>query len=91
MFRSDTGKQNISNHRNITLIPDTNTKITPFEAHFRREPNKQTNNIVTKPNKTNPSYNNIKKFYLDKKILRRPMLDQQSTWNFSDSEPNLDI
>ena len=27
----------------------------------------------------------------NKKILRRPMLDQQTMWNFSDSEPNLDI
>ena len=76
---------------NIKLIPNTTTKITPFEAPFGRKPNTQTSNIVTHPNKKNLTYNNIRKFYLDKKVLRRPMLDQQAMWNFSDSEPNLDI
>ena len=76
---------------NKKLIPSTTTKITPFEAHFGRKPNTQTSNLVTNPNKKNLTYNNIKKFYLDKKILRRPMLDQQAMWNFSDSEPHLDI
>ena len=71
---------------NIKLIPNTTTKITLFEAHFGRKPNTQTSNIVTHPNKENLTYNNIKKFFLDKKILRRPMLDQQSMLNFSDSE-----
>ena len=61
---------------NIKLIPNTTTKITPFEAHFGRKPNTQTSNIVTHPNKKNLTYNNINKFCLDKKILRRPMLDQ---------------
>ena len=76
---------------NVKLISNTTTKITLFEAHFGRKPNTQTSNIVTHPNTNNLTYNNIKNFYLDKKILRRPMLDQQSMWNFSDSEPNLDI
>ena len=75
----------------IKLIPSTTTNITPFEAHFGRKPNTQTSNIVTHPNKKNLTYKNIKQFYLDKKILRRLKLDQQSMWNFSDSEPNLDI
>ena len=75
----------------IKLITNTTTKITPFEAHFGRKPNTQTSNIVTHPNKKKLTYKNIKKFYLDKKILRRPMLDQQAMSNFSDSEPNLDI
>ena len=34
---------------NIKPIPNT-TKTTPFEAHFGREPNTQTSNIVTHPN-----------------------------------------
>ena len=76
---------------NIKLIPNITTKTTPFEAHFGRKPNTQTSNIVTHPNKKNLLYNNIRKFYLDKKVLRRPMLDQQAMWNFLDSEPNLDI
>ena len=63
---------------NIKLIPNTTTKITPFEAHFDRKPNRQTSNIVTRPYKKSLTYNNIKKFYLEKKILRRPMLDQQA-------------
>ena len=75
----------------IKLIRNTTTKITPFEAHFGRKPNTQTSNIITHPNKKHLTYSNIKKFFLDKKILRRPMLDQQAMWNFSDSEPNLDI
>ena len=76
---------------NIKLIPNTTTKITPFEAHFGRKPNTQTSNIVTHPNKKNLTYNNIRKFYLDKKVLRRLKLDQQAMWNFSDSEQNWDI
>ena len=76
---------------NTKLIPNTTTKITPFEAHFGRKSKTKTSSIVTHPNKKNLTYNNIKKFYLDKKILRRPMLDQQAMCNFSDSEPNLDI
>ena len=76
---------------NIKLIPNTTTKMTPFEGHFGRKPNTQTSNIVTHANKKNLTYNNILKFYLDKKVLRRPMLDQQTIWNISDSEPNLDI
>ena len=76
---------------NIKLIPNTTTKITPFEAHFGRKPNTQTSNIVTHPHNKNLSYKNIRKFYLDKRVLRRPMLDQQAMWTFSDSEPNIDI
>ena len=76
---------------NIKMIPSTTTKITPFEAHFCIKPNTPTSNIVTHPNKKNLTYSYIKKFYLDKKILRHPMLDQQAMWNFSDSETNLDI
>ena len=66
---------------NIKLIPNTTTKITPFEAHFGRKANTQTVNKFIHPNKKNLTYSNIKHFYLD----------QKSMWNFSDSEPNLDI
>ena len=76
---------------NIKLIPNTTTKITPLDAHFNRKTDTQTSSIVTNPNNKNLSNNNIKKFYLDKKIIRRSMLDQQSMWNFSVSEPELDI
>ena len=57
---------------NIKLIPNTTTKIKPFEAHFGSKPNTQARNIVTHPKKKHLTYNNIRKFYLDKKILRRP-------------------
>ena len=40
---------------NIKLIPNTTTKITPFEAHFGRKRNTQTSNIVTHPNQKNVS------------------------------------
>ena len=75
---------------NIKFIPNTTTKITPFETHFGTKPNTQTSNIVTHPNKKNLTYNNIQKFYLDKKVLR-PQCSINKRWNFSDSEPNLDI
>ena len=68
---------------NVKLILNTTTKITPFEAHFGRKPNAQTSNMVTHQNKNYVTYNNIKKFYLEKKILRRPTLNQQAMWNFS--------
>ena len=76
---------------NIKLMPNTTTKITPFEALFGRKPNTQTSNIVTHRNKKNLKYKNIKQFYLEKKILRRLMLDQQSMGNFADTEQNLKI
>ena len=47
--------------------------------------------MVTKPNNENRTSANIKQFYLDKKSVKTPMLDQQRMWIFSDSEPKLDI
>ena len=32
---------------NIKLVPNTTTKITPFEANFGRKPNTKTSNLVT--------------------------------------------
>ena len=37
---------------NIRLIPNTTTKITPFEAHFGRKPNTAISNITTKTYQT---------------------------------------
>ena len=71
---------------NLFLTPPPKS---PPPRHTLAENLTQTSNIVTKTNNTKLSYTNKKKFYLDKKILRRPMLDQQAMWNFSDSEPNL--
>ena len=90
MVKRNTNKTSVI-IENIKLIPNTTTKITSIEAHFGRKSNTQTSNIVTHTNQKTFSYNNIKNFYLDKKIIRRAMLDQQSMWKFSDSEPNLDI
>ena len=39
----------------IKLIPNTTTKIKPFEAHFGRPPNTELSNIITKPSSKNLS------------------------------------
>ena len=39
----------------IKLIPHTNTKIKPFEAHCGRPPNTELSNIITKPSIKNLS------------------------------------
>ena len=46
---------------------------------------------MTKPHHKKLTYDNIKQFYFGKKILKRPTLDQQSKWNFSNSIPNMYI
>ena len=77
---------------NIKLIPNTITRITPFEAHFGRPPNKQLTKVLTKPNSKNLNYGKMKSFYLDKKKLKRAMLSEMAIWNHeSDSEPQIDI
>ena len=77
---------------NIKLIPNTTTRITPFEAHFGRLPNTQLTNILTKRNSKNLNYGKIKSFYLEKKKLKRAMLSEMAIWNHeSDSEPRIDI
>ena len=74
------------------LIPNRVTKITPFEAHFGRPPNTEISNIVTKPNKNNLTYNKIKSFYLDKKLLQHAALTPSDIWdNDANSEANLNI
>ena len=77
---------------NIKLIPNTTTRITPFEAHFGRPPNTQLTNILTKPSSKNLNYEIIKSFYLDKKKLKRAMLSEMAIWNNdSNSEPQVNI
>ena len=44
---------------NIRLIPNTITKISPFEAQFGRKPNAELSNITTKA-----SSENIRRMYL---------------------------
>ena len=76
----------------IKLIPNRVTKITPFEAHFGRPPNTEISNIVTKPNKKKLTYNKIKSFYLDKKLLQHAALTPSDIWdNDANSEANLNI
>ena len=47
--------------QNIRLIPNTTTKITPFEAHFGRKPNTAISNITTKTSHKNLSYKKLTK------------------------------
>ena len=76
----------------IKLIPNRVTKITPFEAHFSRPPNTEISNKVTKPNKNNITYNKIKSFYLDKKLLQHAALTPSDIWDHdANSEANLNI
>ena len=76
----------------IRLIPKRITKIAPFQAHFGRPKNTELSNILTKPNTKNLSYNNIKSFYLDKRLLQNPSLTPAAIWDRdTNSEINLDI
>ena len=76
----------------IRLIPNRVTKITAFEAHFGRPPNTEISNIVTKPKKNNLTYNKIKYFYLDKKLLQHAALTPSDIWDQdANSETNLNI
>ena len=78
-------KQNIGSNGKHKTHSKHNDKNHTIRSTFRQKTKQQTSNIVTYPNKKSLSYNNIRKFYLDARW------DQQSMWNFSDSEPNLDI
>ena len=77
---------------NIRLIPNSTTKITPFEAHFGRKPNTEISNITTKPSKHNLTYKNITNTCLDKKILSQNALTMEEIWRRDgNSEDELDI
>ena len=76
----------------IRLIPNRITKIPPFQAHFGRPKNTELSNILTTPRTKNLSYNNIKSFYLDKRLLQNPSLTPAAIWDRdTNSEINLDI
>ena len=78
--------------QSIRLIPNSITKIKPFEAHFGRPPNTELSNIVTKPNQTKLTYNKIRSFVSEKQKLKHPALSREAMWDFDeDSEPELDI
>ena len=76
----------------IRLIPNRVTKIPPFQSHFGRPKNTELSNILTKPNTKSLSYNNIKSFYVDKRLLQNPSLTPAAIWDrVTNSEINLDI
>ena len=60
--------------QSIRLIPNSVTKIKPFEAHFGRPPNTELSNIIIKPNKTKLTYIKIRSFVSDKTKLKHPTL-----------------
>ena len=77
---------------NIRLIPNTTTKITPFEAHFGRKQNTAISNIATKTSHKNLSYKKITKYCLDKKMLKQNALTMEEIWRRDgESENGLDI
>ena len=76
----------------ISLIPNTTTKIKPFEAHFGRPLNTELSNIITKPSRKNLLYKQINKFASDQAMLRHPALPREIMWYWdNDSEPELNI
>ena len=76
----------------IRLIPNRITKIPPFQAHLGRPKNTELSNLLTTPSTKNISYNNIKSFYLDKRLLQNPSLRPAAIWDRdTNSELNLDI
>ena len=62
---------------NIRLIPNTTTKLSPFEAHFGRKPNTEISNITTKASHKNLSYKNLTNYCLDKKVLKQNALTME--------------
>ena len=78
--------------QSIRLIPNRITKIAPIEAHFGRKPNTAQSNIVTKPNKQNLSYKQLKNFASDRRFLKQPVLSPAAIWDIDqDSEPEPNI
>ena len=77
---------------NIRLIPNTTTKISPFEAQFVRKPNTELSNITTKASHKNLTYKNLTKYCLDKQILKQNALTMEEIWKRDgESEEDLDI
>ena len=76
----------------IRLIPNSVTKIKPFEAHFGRPSNTELSNIIIKPHKTRLTYYKKPSFVSDKTKLKHPALPREEMWDLEqDSEPELDI
>ena len=81
-----------NNIENIRLIPNTKTKISPFEAHFGRNSNTKLSNITTKTSHKNLTYKNLTKNCLDKKLLKQNALTMEETWKQNgEPEDDLDI
>ena len=77
---------------NIRLIPNTTTKLSPFEAHFGRQPNTEISNITTKASHKNLTYKNLTNYCLDKKVLKQNALTMEEIWRRDgESEQELDI
>ena len=77
---------------NIRLIPNTTTKISPFEAQFGRKPNTEISNITTKASHKNLTYKNLTKYCLDKQLLKQNALTMEEIWERDgESEEDLDI
>ena len=75
---------------NIKLIQIITTKITPFEERFGRKPGTHLSDLLSKSNIKDT--NKIKKqFYLFRRKLKRPILEQLSMWNHSVTELKLVI
>ena len=76
----------------IRLIPNRVTKTPPFEEHFGRPKNTELSKLLTNPNTNNLTYNNIKSFHLDKRLLQNLTLTPAAIWDRdTNSEVNLDI
>ena len=75
----------------IKFIPNSTTKIKPFEVHYGRQSNTELSNI-TKPSSKNLSYSIVKKIASYQATLSRPALPTElmRDWD-NDSEPELDI
>ena len=62
---------------NIRLIPNTTTKISPFQSQFGRKPNTEISNITTKASHKNLTYKNLTKYCLDKQLLKQNALTME--------------
>ena len=77
---------------NIRLIPNTTTKLLPFEAHFGKKPNTEISNITTKASHKNLTYKNLTNYCLDKKVLQQNALMIEEIWRRDgESEKEVDI
>ena len=81
-----------NNIENIRLIPNTTTKLSPFEAHFGRKPNTEISNITTKASHKNLTYENLTIYCLDKRVLKQNALTMEEIWRRDgESEQEFDI